>query len=664
MIPEVFGAALMVWGSILYVTGLIVWAAASLNRADESSKEQLRSFFEATAVGMAQSDPEGRLLRINNAYGRITGYSQEELSGRSLPDLTHPDEREADLARFRMMANGETPVYDVEKRCVRKDGAIIWCHATAAAVRDPGGRAVTIAVAMEDITERKSTEQALRQSEQRFAQFMQYLPGLAWIKDLQGRYMYANDAAEMAFHTSRAQLYGKTDDEIFPPEIASQFRENDRRALASGTGEQVIETLKHGNGVLHYSLVSKFTIPGPDGEAALVGGVAIDITELKRAEKALRESDRRKDQFLAMLAHELRNPLAALDSSLVLLADTHYAGDRDWAMKISMRQVRHLVRMVDDLLDTSRITRGTIRLQTELVQPAEVIGRAIEAMRHLAEAKGHQLCVSMAPHLPKLEADPTRLEQIISNLLTNAIKFTQPGGRVEVSVQVEGSTLVLTVRDTGAGIAPEFLPHIFELFAQSDTSLSREHGGLGLGLTLVKALIEQHGGSVEARSEGLGRGSEFVVRLPTFNGDAVIVPENGSIKKPLDACRKSGPVRILMVEDNLEYARCLGRLLEATGYEIRISCDGPTALDEAHLWIPDVFLLDLGLPGMDGFEVARRIHEDASFARAKVVVVSGYAGEEEHRRSEEIGIDAHLAKPVVLRDLLRTISDEDRASLA
>ena len=146
----------------------------------------------------------------------------------------------------------------------------------------------------------------------------------------------------MAFHTSRAQLYGKTDDEIFPPEIASQFRENDRRALASGTGEQVIETLKHGNGVLHYSLVSKFTIPGPDGEAALVGGVAIDITELKRAEKALRESDRRKDQFLAMLAHELRNPLAALDSSLVLLADTHYAGDRDWAMKISMRQVRHL----------------------------------------------------------------------------------------------------------------------------------------------------------------------------------------------------------------------------------------------------------------------------------------------------------------------------------
>ena len=244
------------------------------------------------------------------------------------------------------------------------------------------------------------------------------------------------------------------------------------------------------------------------------------------------------------------------------------------------------------------------------------------------------------------------------------IKFTQPGGRVEVSVQAESSTLVLTVRDTGAGIAPEFLSCVFDLFAQSDVSLAREQGGLGVGLTLVKALIEQHGGSVEARSEGLGHGSEFVVRFPTY--DAAISPEIESVERrpPLDACRESAPVRILMVEDNLEYARSLGRLLESAGYKLRISCDGPTALDEAHRWIPDVFLLDLGLPGMDGFEVARRIREDASFARAKVVVVSGYAGEEEHRRSKEIGIDAHLAKPVVLRDLLRTISDEDRALLA
>jgi two-component system CheB/CheR fusion protein len=291
-----------------------------------------------------------------------------------------------------------------------------------------------------------------------------------------------------------------------------------------------------------------------------------------------------------------------------------------------------------------------------------LIERAIDTVRHLAEDQGQHLHVAVSPELPQLEADPARLEQLISNLLTNAFKFTPQGGRVEVLVVAEGGELVLTVRDTGSGIAPDFLSHIFEPFAQAETTLARGNSGLGIGLTLVKAIVELHGGSVEARSDGLNRGCEIVVRLPTVGAD----DDNGSGPSSLE----NGPTlgtngvlqrkRILIVEDNLHYALGLRRLLESAGHQVHICNDGLAALSQAPAFAPDVILLDLGLPGMDGYEVARQIRADESLARARIVVISGYACEEDRRRSREIGVDEHLAKPVRFSELLRIVTATGR----
>ena len=381
--------------------------------------------------------------------------------------------------------------------------------------------------------------------------------------------------------------------------------------------------------------------------------------ERKRIEEALKQADTRKNEFLAMLAHELRNPLAALECGLSLLKAAGQESDREWALTMAEHQVRLLARMVEDLLDTSRITRGTFQLRRERVRPAELIERAIATVRHIAQTKGHRLHVVVGPNLPQLEADPPRLEQVIFNLLTNAFKFTPQAGRVEVSVVAEGGELVLKVRDTGSGITPDFLPHIFEPFVQAEATLARERGGLGLGLTFVKAIVELHGGSVEARSEGLHLGSEFVVRLPTVGADDAVGSGPSSLPDRPSPGVDGAPERrrILMVEDNLDYALGLSRFLESAGHEVLICNHGLGAISQAPAFVPDVILLDLGLPGMDGYEVARRMRENESLARTKIVVISGYACEEDRRLSRDIGVDEHLAKPVRFSELLRVVTE-------
>jgi signal transduction histidine kinase len=383
--------------------------------------------------------------------------------------------------------------------------------------------------------------------------------------------------------------------------------------------------------------------------------------ERKRIEEALKVADTRKNEFLAMLAHELRNPLAALGCGLSLLASAGHEGDCEWALTMAEHQVRLLARMVDDLLDTSRITRGTFQLRKERVRPAEVIQRALDTVRQSAQTQGHRLHVVVGPNLPQLEADPSRLEQVVYNLLTNAFKFTPQGGWVEVSAVAEGGDLVLKVRDTGCGITTDFLPHIFEPFVQAEATLARERGGLGIGLTCVKAIVELHGGTVEARSGGLQLGSEFVVRLPTVGADDAISSGTSSgDRQPKGADGAPERRRILIVEDNLEYAQGLCRLLESAGNQVRICSDGLGAISQAPAFVPDVILLDLGLPGMDGYEVARRMREDESLSRTQIVVISGYASEEDRRLSREIGVDEHLAKPVCFSELLRVVAETGR----
>jgi signal transduction histidine kinase/ActR/RegA family two-component response regulator len=365
---------------------------------------------------------------------------------------------------------------------------------------------------------------------------------------------------------------------------------------------------------------------------------------LARANEALQEADRRKDEFLAMLAHELRNPLAPIRNGLYILrmpkADGA-AGGR--VIQMMEQQVRHLTRMVDDLLDVSRISRGKIQLCKETIDLASAVGHAVETVRPLAEAQRHTLSVVLPPEPIFLEGDATRLEQVLCNLLNNAAKYTEPGGRIDLTVQRDGDAAVVGVRDTGVGIPADMLPHVFDLFTQADRSLARSQGGLGIGLTLVRKLVEMMGGTVTAHSDGLGKGSQFLVRLPTL--PQPVRPAQGS---PITDARPRGrALRVLVVEDVGDVADMLVMLLTLWGHEVRSVPDGHAALLAARTYHPDVVLLDIGLPGMNGYDVARQLRQEANVGRPVIAAVTGYGGPEDRRRSREAGFDHHLIKPVV-----------------
>jgi PAS domain S-box-containing protein len=660
--------------------------------------------------------------------------------------------------------------------------------------------------------------------ENRFARFMQNLPGLAWIKDLQGRYVYANEAAMRAFQREEHDLYGRSDDEIFPPETAARFKENDRQALASPAGVQVVESLRHADGVVHYSLVSKFPIPDHSDDAGLVGGMAIDITERRRAEQdarfvanasaalaglvdyesalenvvqlavptfadwaavdlfddegalrrlavahadpgkaglvhelhrrypadphaahgiwnivrsgrselvseisderqaacardadhlsllrsvglrsylgvplvvrgrvlgmmtfiaaesgrrydshdltlaedlahraaiaienaklyqALKEADRRKDEFLALLGHELRNPLAPISNSLGILklpgADVTISRQ---AREMMERQVEHMVRLVDDLLDVSRIMRGKIELRREAVELASIVARAVETSQPRLDAEGHRLTVLVAPERLLLYGDLVRLAQVVSNLLDNAAKYTERGGQIWLTAVREGNEAVVRVRDTGIGIAPAALPRLFDMFYQAERLTRKSQGGLGIGLSLVRGLAQLHGGTAEARSDGLGAGSEFVVRLPLLEHEApsTTQPADENAETPL-------PLKhILVVDDNVDAADSLAMLLRLQGQQVTAVYDGPAALAHAEVAPPAIAFIDLGMPKMDGYELARAFRAHGALKEVMLVALTGWGQPEDRQRTAAAGFHHHLVKPVDLKTLRR-----------
>jgi len=366
---------------------------------------------------------------------------------------------------------------------------------------------------------------------------------------------------------------------------------------------------------------------------------------LRDREEALREAHRRKDEFLAMLAHELRNPLAPIRNSLQILKMSRVdAATAQKTREIMERQVHQLVRLVDDLLDVSRVMRGKIELRKEAVELATVLARAVETAKPLIEVQGHQLDVSVPQESLLLDADPVRLAQVVGNLLTNAAKYTEANGHIRLTAQREGGEAVLRVGDTGIGIAPDMLPHVFELFVQANHAAARSQGGLGIGLTLVRNLVEMHHGTVEARSAGLGQGSEFVVRLPLVAGQRP-EPSDGA-----DGERREGPGRasghrLLVVDDNQDAADSLAILLRLQGHEVRVAYSGLAALEMTTDYSPDVVFLDIGMPGMDGHEVARRLRQQPGLGNVVLAALTGWGQREDRRRTAEAGFDHHLVKP-------------------
>ncbi len=371
---------------------------------------------------------------------------------------------------------------------------------------------------------------------------------------------------------------------------------------------------------------------------------------LRESERNLRDTDRRKDEFLGVLSHELRNPLAPIRNALYLLDRAPAGGEQaSGAKAVIARQVDHLARLVDDLLDVTRISRGKIQLQRSRFDLVEVVERTVEDHRRLLAAREISLDADLGPGPLPVHADHTRIAQVVSNLLQNGEKFTDPGGRITVTVEREGASASIRVADTGIGISPEMLGCLFEPFTQAEKTLHRSRGGLGLGLSLVKALVEMHGGTVEVRSAGSGLGSEFTVRLP-LDLDAGEAPH-------VTAARSAAPRarRVLVIEDNLDAGETLCEVLRMEGHEVVLARDGVEGVAQARALRPEIILCDIGLPGMDGYEVARSIRSDATLASTKLVALTGYALPEDQRRAAEAGFDEHVAKPVPLERIERLL---------
>jgi PAS domain S-box-containing protein len=369
------------------------------------------------------------------------------------------------------------------------------------------------------------------------------------------------------------------------------------------------------------------------------------VAELEEAQQA----DRKKTEFLAILAHELRNPLAPiLAATHIVRASTAQDPVLDQARRTVERQVKHLARLLDDLLDISRISQGKIELRRAPVDLAGATAEVVEAAGHMIKAAGHQLVMSFPSEPLIVEGDATRLVQVLGNLINNAAKYTEPGGRITVTGSRDGHEAVVRVKDTGVGLAPELLPQVFELFTQADSSLARSRGGLGIGLTLVRALVELHGGRVTAHSDGLGKGSEFVVRLPLARG---ALPRSEAPPAP----PALAPRRVLVIEDNRDASEMLRIALEMDGHSVHTAATGPQGVEAARALAPDVVLVDVGLPGLDGFEVARRIRGGLGDA-VLLVALTGYGDPEAKRRAWEAGFDHYLVKPVDPAELARFVA--------
>jgi PAS domain S-box-containing protein len=608
---------------------------------------------DSTGVILAVNEPWKRFARENGAPSEAVSVGANYLAASRAAAVSGDAYARAVTNGLESLLRGESSVFTTEYPCHAPNEERWYMMHAARADCAPAA----VVISHTEITERKRAEEALRESEERFASFMQYLPGLAWIKDAQGRYCYVNDAAERAFQKPAQEIYGRTDKDIFDHDTAVQFQRNDETAHKSDKGIIVIEALKHDDGLVHHSLVSKFAIRGANGAPKGIGGVAIDITERVQAEEELRsvsekllEADRRKDEFIAMLAHELRNPLAPIRDAVHVLRhgpDASITSTRgSTLLSIIERQAQRLIRLVDDLLEVSRITRGKIELKRQIIELADVMRDAIETTQSVIERGGHDLHVELPTEPLVLDADPVRLEQVFINLLNNAAKYTDHGGAIWFSARRRGEEAVVTVRDSGLGIPAEMLPRVFEPFTQVDRSLGRAQGGVGIGLALVKGMVELHGGRVEAHSEGLGRGSAFVVTLPALSQNVTTASEEAT---ELTGVRV--PRRVLVIDDDRDVATSLAMLLETFGTTVHVAYSGATGLEALKAFKPELVFLDLGMPEMDGYETARQIRAQPEGRGVVLVALTGWGQAEIYDRAREAGFDRQLTKPAALESL-------------
>jgi PAS domain S-box-containing protein len=567
----------------------------------------------------------------------------------------HPDERGAMQARRQPnLVRGES--YQSEYRIVRPDGTVRLLHSWLDF--DPGADGTMHVIGTcQDVTERKRAEMEIHRAREQLQLVVDTSPPFIARYDRERRLVWANK--------NYAARYGKTPDELVGASLRELVGEAVFQAIdplcarvLAGESVQVELELPYAGGARWVHMAAAPTLDAggiPDGCVA----VLTDVTDGRRLEREreralddLREVDRRKDEFLAMLSHELRNPLAPILNAVELLEQLEPAADGlvGQSRQIIGRQAKHMKRLLDDLLDVSRVSQGKIQLQKQRVDLTLLLRQAAEVSEPMMIEKRHELSMALARQPVELEADPTRLLQVFDNLLNNAAKYTDPGGHIAITVAVEGGEAVVTIRDDGIGMPPDLLARAFELFVQGTRSLDRTQGGLGIGLTLVQTLVNMHGGAVRAFSEGPGRGTELVVRLP-------LAPSTELHPADSEPTPRAGPgasLRVLVVDDNPDAAKMLGHLLRLSGHEVSLAHDGPGALAAAAAAQPELVLLDIGLPGMDGYAVAAQLRA-AGHAGTALVALTGYGREDDIRRSREAGFDHHLVKPIDAAHLRRIV---------
>jgi PAS domain S-box-containing protein len=641
--------------------------------ARQATEERFRRLAATIPSLIWTATADGIVTYANERWYDYTGTAPGDDTTDWPERVLHPDDRARRQAEWdRALATGTT--YEIEVRNRRRDGAYRWFLSRAVPIRNAGGQIVAWFGVSTDIDDQKRAEQErarLFQAEraaraeaeaaqQRYQQLVDGLDAIVWEADARrSRFTFMSRRAEQILGYPVERWLGQPDFWV------GVVHPDDRDWAVTLTHAHTAECRDHD---FEYRAVTAtgrelwlrdlvYVVRGADGKAERLRGIMVDVTERRHAEQALKDADRRKDEFLATLAHELRNPLAPLRNGLEILRLGGGARDPERVYEIMDRQVQHMVRLVDDLLELSRITRGMIELRKERLDVATAVQDAVDTNRSLIEAAGHQLTVSLPSEPLPIDADPVRLAQVIGNLLNNAAKYTDRGGHIWLSAERRGAHVVVRVRDDGIGIAPDMLPHIFEMFIQGHRSRRPAQGGLGIGLSLVETLVKMHGGTVSARSDGLGRGSEFTVRLPlavsAARGEAT---EHDSVVAPAAGAKR----RVLVVDDNQDAAESLGMLLTLLGCDVRLAYDGPSALDTIRSHRPTMVLLDLGMPGMSGLEVAAHVRQQPELRDVFLAALTGWGREEDRTRSRAAGFDHHLTKPVSAEALQALLAEIEK----
>ncbi|WP_162672245.1 PAS domain S-box protein [Gemmata massiliana] len=621
------------------------------------SEELLRLATDAAELGVWVWDvAEDRVTWENDRPYAIFGLdpaSGPVNAARFLAEFVHPEDAGA-FGRAVADAARSGDRFYFEGRLRRPDGEVRWVEFTGRPVRTAAGEHLRMHGTAADVTERKRAEEALRASEAEFrATFEGAGVGKAQADPLTGRLTRVNPKLCELLGYTAGELVGMTIRDLTHPDERADSDARFRALVAGAVGEYAVEKryLRKG-GEAVWVRVTATIVRAPDGAPVLASAIIEDVTARTQAEAALKEADRKKDEFIALLAHELRNPLAPIRNGLQVIRLSQDRAARERSQAMMDRQLAHMVRLIDDLLDVSRITRNKMELRRARVELAEVLGSAVETARPALDAAGHELIVSLPPRPVHLDADLTRLSQVFSNLLANSAKYTPRGGRVWLSAGRSGAGVEVTVRDTGIGIPADALPTIFDMFSQVDRSIERSTGGLGIGLALVKGLVEMHGGTVTAASDGPGRGSAFVVTLPVRTDAAAPGPAHGHPPQ------NSAPGRrVLVVDDNRDGADSLAEALRLLGHEVATAHDGLEAVAQAERFRPDVVLMDIGMPKLNGLDATRRIREQPWGREMTVVALTGWGQESDRERTRAAGCDAHLVKPVNLPDLLRVLAE-------